>query len=177
MLGWLAPIIFILPYDAYRHTYEDIHCWMDLGESNWFLGITVVLILILNFGFLINVIRILRTKVTNSSQHNQDQDNRDNKAAMKQARAILFLVPILGLNFLLFPFRPSANSPLEPAYDVFSAGSSSLQGVCISILLCFTNSEVVNMISMRWAQHQTSHVSELSMMIMATCSGNRGSHI
>ena len=113
MLGWLAPIMLILPYAAYRHTYEDSHCWMDLGESNWFLGIPVVFNLILNIGFLINVIRILKTKVTNSSQHNTDQDNRDNKAAMKQARAILFLVPILGLNFLLVPIRPAANSALH----------------------------------------------------------------
>lgn len=49
-------------------------------------------------------------------------------------RATLLLVPLLGLNFLLTPFRPEQNHPWEHAYEVVSAVTASLQ-VCVSELI------------------------------------------
>lgn len=43
------------------------------------------------------------------------------------SRATLLLVPLLGLNFLLTPFRPEQNHPWEHAYEVVSAVTASLQ--------------------------------------------------
>jgi calcitonin receptor-like len=36
-------------------------------------------------------------------------------------------VPLLGLNFLLTPFRPETNNPWEYVYEVVSAMTASLQ--------------------------------------------------
>ena len=40
---------------------------------------------------------------------------------MKQAQATLFLMPILGVNYLLVPIRPTEGSQLEDSYDVLVA--------------------------------------------------------
>ena len=47
-------------------------------------------------------------------------------------RAAMFLIPILGINFLLLPFRPSVGSSLEYFYDIVSTIFSSFQGAIYS---------------------------------------------
>ena len=48
---------------------------------------------------------------------------------MKQAKAALFLIPILGINYLLLPFRPEQeNTSLVFTYDILSAVTTSFQG-------------------------------------------------
>ena len=96
-------------------------------------------------------------------------------ATLKQARAALFLVPILGLNFLLLPIRPGEESGLATLYDVISAAFASFQVVCIyclspyfltpilivtnpqgvavSFLLCFTNSEILSLLRTRFTRY------------------------
>jgi hypothetical protein len=44
-----------------------------------------------------------------------------------QARAALFLVPTLGLNYLLLPIRPAEDSGIAGLYDVLSAVFASFQ--------------------------------------------------
>lgn len=45
----------------------------------------------------------------------------------KAVRATLILIPLLGLHFILTPFRPETKSFVSNAYEVFSAIVSSLQ--------------------------------------------------
>jgi calcitonin receptor-like len=142
IVGWTTPAFFIIPYMIYRQRNENLYCWMDLGDSNWFIGIPVIIVIVLNVIFLSNVIHILRVKLSISSE-NSGGDNTSNDT-IKQARAVLFLVPILGINFMLLPIRPSQDSPLEYFYDILSTVSSSFQGVFVSFLLCFTNSQVIH---------------------------------
>ena len=94
---------------------------MDMGDSNWFIAIPVISVIILNIIFLSNVIHILRAKLSISTGDSTSHDN------IKQARAVLFLIPILGINFMLLPIRPSEESPLEYLYDILSTVSSSFQ--------------------------------------------------
>jgi hypothetical protein len=42
-------------------------------------------------------------------------------------RATLILVPLLGLHYLLTPFRPSSGSAMEKSYLILSAIASSFQ--------------------------------------------------
>ena len=53
-------------------------------------------------------------------------------------------MPIFGLHFILLPVRPEKGSSLEYAYDILSSVSTSTQGLAVSILLCFTNHEVIS---------------------------------
>ena len=140
LFGWTAPLVFIIPYVVYRQYKENVHCWMDVGESNWFLGVPVIIVIVLNIIFLSNVMHTLRAKLSISPGNSGgDLTNQDK---IKQARAAMFLVPILGINFLLLPIRPSQGSSLEYFYDILSTVSSSFQGIFVSCLLCFTNSQV-----------------------------------
>ena len=124
--AWVAPIFLIIPYSVYRHHYENEHCWMDLGPSSWFLGIPIASVIITNLVFLGNVIRILRAKL--SMPHTRRSSETRVFMLYKQARAALFLVPILGVYFLLLPMRPESGSQLEYAYEFLSVLSSSYQG-------------------------------------------------
>lgn len=45
----------------------------------------------------------------------------------KAVRATLILIPLLGLHFILTPFRPETNDSAARAYEFFSAIVSSLQ--------------------------------------------------
>ena len=64
----------------------------------------------------------------------------------------MFLVPILGVNYLLLPIRPADGSWLEDVYDILVVAFSAFQGVFVSLLLCFTNCEVLVLIKRRWKQ-------------------------
>ena len=92
---------------------------------------------------------------------------------LRSCRAVMILVPIFGLHFLLLPIRPGKvslevatkafsefhensvlgvlHSPtelvqgasLEYAYEILSSLSTATQGLAVSVLLCFSNHEVV----------------------------------
>jgi len=137
--GWLCPLLFVLPYAIYRAIYENYHCWMDQGDSNWFLGIPVIIIIILNIYFLARVLIIQRAKL---NDYTVSQDTFGSEVTAKQTRAAMFLIPILGINFLLLPIRPAGGSSFEYFYDIVSTIFSSFQGVLVSCLLCFLNGQV-----------------------------------
>jgi calcitonin receptor-like len=50
-----------------------------------------------------------------------------NKLILQALRATLLLVPLLGLHYLVTPFRPSENHPWEGVYEVTSAITASFQ--------------------------------------------------
>ena len=99
---------------------------MDLGDSNWFLGVPVIIIIILNIVFLSKVLIIQRAKLRENTV--TAASNTRTEVTMKQTRAAMFLIPVLGINFLLLPFRPEPGSGIEDSYDILSTISSSFQG-------------------------------------------------
>lgn len=64
----------------------------------------------------------------------------------KAVRATLILIPLLGLHFILTPFRPEAKSEWEGIYEIFAAVCTSFQGSCVALLFCFCNGEVITVI-------------------------------
>ena len=131
---------------------------MDIGHSNWFLAIPVIIVIVLNVIFLSNVMCILRSKL-NISSVNSSSDSR-NLDFLKQTRAAMILIPILGLNFLLLPMRPENNPPFERFYDILSTLTSSFQGVFVSFLLCFTNKQVIQALKSRWIKQKETTMKE-----------------
>ena len=150
-IGWIVPALIIIPYAIHRLRHENKNCWMDTGNSNWILGVPVILVILINIIILVNVLIILRSKLRCTETSPRSERSKEN--TLKQARAILFLAPILGLNFLPFPFRPEEGSQLEAGYDVMMAIFSGFQGTFVSFVLCFSNSEVINVIERRWNQY------------------------
>ena len=86
---------------------------MDTGHSNWFLGVPVVVIILLNIIFLSRVLLILRAKLRRSlSLEAAPRSCTATAVTARQARAAAFLTPILGINYLLLPIRPESGSQL-----------------------------------------------------------------
>ena len=115
---------------------------MDPGQSIVFLAVPAIFVILLNIFFLCNVIRVIRTKLL--FENNFNRNNSD--ISLKSARAVLILIPIFGLHFLLLPMRPETGSYLEYAYEVVSCISTSTQGLSVSFLLCFCNSDIFSLI-------------------------------
>ena len=145
VLGWIVPVVVLVPYILFRLVYENQLCWMDSGHSIMFLAIPAISAILVNIYFLFDVIKVIRTKLIFENKFNRNNRN----ITLKSTRAALILFPVFGLHFLLLPIRPEKGSSLEHVYQVFSSLSTSTQGFFVSFLLCFTNEDVSCLIKER----------------------------
>ncbi|XP_073970622.1 calcitonin gene-related peptide type 1 receptor-like isoform X2 [Rhodnius prolixus] len=147
VLSWFVPIVFITLYTTLRlasgHTDQ---CWIDESDSNTVLIILVATSMGLNFIFLCNIMRVVVGKL----RAGPAQSSRPSRALLQALRATLLLLPLLGLNYLLTPFRPPNNHPWETYYELISAVTASFQGLCVATLFCFCNGEVIAQIKRKW---------------------------
>ncbi|CAL1281561.1 unnamed protein product [Larinioides sclopetarius] len=136
-IGWGIPLVLIITWCSAMSSTLDTDCWEGYGRSPYVWIITGPMIgaLGINLIFLVNIIRILVTKMKTSSTFEIVQIRR----AMK-ATALLF--PLLGITHLLFCVNPRDDSKLEEAYMITNAALQSSQGIFVSILYCFMNVEV-----------------------------------
>jgi hypothetical protein len=81
-------------------------------------------------------------KRNNSSVDSYDKAPASSSRTGKAVRATLILIPLLGLQYIVTPFRPEPGTPWEPVYQVTSAVVASCQGLCVALLFCFCNGEV-----------------------------------
>ena len=109
-------------------------CWIDDTDYNIVLVVLVVTSMGLNLAFLCNIVRVVVGKL----RAGPSQSSRPSQALLQALRATLLLLPLLGLNYLLTPFRPPDDHPLESYYEVVSAFTASFQ-VSIAIVNVFTH--------------------------------------
>ncbi|KAL1395867.1 hypothetical protein pipiens_010919, partial [Culex pipiens pipiens] len=138
-IGWVVPLGLISFYATFRNNYtaDTEHCWMDESHAMWLLTVPVFLSLAASLVFLVNVVRVLLTKLNSTSP------NPAPLGLKKATRATLILIPLFGLQHILLPFRPNKGCDLERYYQVVSAVLISLQGACVSCLFCFANHDVI----------------------------------
>ena len=173
-VGWLLPLLVTVPYYTCFYEVSD-YCWEQFGDTNLFLTIPVSCIIILNVIFLSSVIKMLRSKLE-AEPPSQNLNRRNtahtvNRANLKQARAAMFLIPILGINYLILPIRPDSENTsifLQRLYDIVSAVTTSFQGFFVALLLCLTNSEVINLLQKRWNQFSISRNLNVSFTRLVT---------
>ncbi|XP_054168603.1 calcitonin gene-related peptide type 1 receptor-like [Oppia nitens] len=154
LLGWGIPIPMILIYALLRsnsHDPKDTHlCWIEEGTFNLLITGPVCMSLLLNLFFLINIVRVLVTKL-------RAVNTSDTHQTRKAVRATLILIPLLGLQFMLTPFRPETRTTAEKIYEIVSAIVTSLQGLCVALLFCFFNGEVLQNLKKKWNQTLLNH--------------------
>jgi calcitonin receptor-like len=143
ILGWGVPIPLTMTYALLRSRSQNPkdleYCWIEDGDYNYLLTGPVLISLLLNLFFLINIVRVLVTKL-------RAVNTSDTHHTRKAVRATLILIPLLGLQFALTPFRPETKSAAESVYEIVSAIVTSLQGTAVALLFCFFNGEVTNSI-------------------------------
>ncbi|KAL8623522.1 hypothetical protein ACOMHN_058902 [Nucella lapillus] len=126
-------------------------CWNREDPLQWITYAPVVVSVVVNILILINLVRLLVTKL---------RQVPDAPQSRKAVRATLILAPLFGVQFLLFPVEPEEGTAMARVYPYLIALHSSLQGALVSIMYCFCNGEVTALIHRKWTQHRlmTAHV-------------------
>ena len=73
---------------------------------------------------------------------------------LKTIKAVSVLVPLFGLQYLVVAFTPEAHSLHKIVIEFVKAVITSFQGLVVSLLFCFFNSEVVQQIQRRYRRRQ-----------------------
>ncbi|XP_074026985.1 diuretic hormone 31 Receptor isoform X2 [Leptinotarsa decemlineata] len=154
IIGWGIPLVTTIIYVPVRSVMgkgdELEMCWIKDSRFEIIHQIPVAATIILNLFFLINIVRVVVVKLRRGPA-NDGSGTGASRSSLQALRATLLLVPLLGLNFLLTPFRPENGVAWEHFYDLLSAITTSFQGLCVAILFCFCNGEVQAQIKRKWS--------------------------
>lgn len=137
-IGWGLPLVFILSWAYLMEQQLRTACWEGYGASPyvWLLIGPRLIAILVNFVFLVNIIRILVTRVKSAVSVETTQFR-------KAIKATVLLFPLLGITHLLFCINPQdEDMGLKEAYMVINAFLQSSQGIFVAVLYCFMNSEV-----------------------------------
>lgn len=145
--GWLLPVLPAIIHAARRAAAGEPLCWADEGAPRPELAVLVCVAVLLNLAFLCNIVRVLCTKLRAGGGAGVA---RPSATALHALRATCLLAPLLGLQYLLTPFRPPRTASWWLAYEYLSALTTSLQGLCVAVLYCFCNGEVLAQLRRRW---------------------------
>nr|XP_046221523.1 calcitonin gene-related peptide type 1 receptor-like isoform X1 [Oncorhynchus gorbuscha] len=145
VLGWGFPIIPAIIHAVARGLFYDDRCWISSDTHLlYIIHGPVHAALLVNLFFLLNIVRVLITKlqVTHSAESN---------AYMKVVRATLILIPLLGAQFILVPWRPEGRKA-RAIYEFIMNIFAHFQGLLVAIIFCFYNAEVQACLRRKWAQ-------------------------
>ncbi|XP_052741366.1 calcitonin receptor [Bicyclus anynana] len=146
-LGWLLPAPSAAVHAARRAAAREPLCWADDGAPRAELAALVCVAVLLNLAFLCNIVRVLCTKLRAGGGAGRA---RPSATALHALRATCLLAPLLGLQYVLTPCRPARSHRLWLLYEYATALSTSLQGLCVAVLYCFCNGEVLAQLRRRW---------------------------
>ncbi|KAH3747432.1 hypothetical protein DPMN_181859 [Dreissena polymorpha] len=153
VIGWGVSFFLVSIYTAVR-SYQSIEtnllvgCWLEESSYQYIMYGPVIASLIINALFLVNIVRLLLSKLRRLPDATQTK---------KATRATLILVPLLGLQYVLIPFRPPSGTVIEEIYHVAVALLTSLQGAFVSIMYCFLNGEVISVMTRKYRQRKLMH--------------------
>ncbi|CAG4955323.1 unnamed protein product [Colias eurytheme] len=138
-IGWVLPAIIMTAYASVRiyAEHKTQYCWTESSNAFWLVSIPVLTSLVLSLMFLVNVVCVLYFKIRDTPQQSTF------RAMIKAAKAALILIPLFGLHFILIPMHPSQQTAIERPYQILASIITSLQGVCLSTIFCFTNQDVI----------------------------------
>uniref|UniRef100_A0A671Y211 Vasoactive intestinal peptide receptor 1a n=1 Tax=Sparus aurata TaxID=8175 RepID=A0A671Y211_SPAAU len=136
LIGWGAPTIFISAWVATKAYLNDLGCWEIIDDNPWWIIKTPILVTILvNFFLFICIIRILRQKM-----NCPDIGRKESNQYSRLAKSTLLLIPLFGINYIIFAFIPDHIHP--QVRMVFDLILGSFQGFVVAVLYCFLNGEV-----------------------------------
>ncbi|KAM4606053.1 vasoactive intestinal polypeptide receptor 2-like, partial [Polymixia lowei] len=147
LIGWGIPSIFVVAWIVCRIYLEDTWCWERIENNipwrviNW----PIMASIIINFILFISIIRILVQKLRCSNVGGNDQSQY-----RRLAKSTLLLIPLFGVNYVVFVYLVKTAENMEDYKIFFDLGLGSFQGLVVAILYCFLNSEVQNELRRTW---------------------------
>uniref|UniRef100_A0A8C4QX69 Corticotropin releasing hormone receptor 2 n=2 Tax=Eptatretus burgeri TaxID=7764 RepID=A0A8C4QX69_EPTBU len=152
-LGWGIPCPIIVAWALCKLYYDNDACWLKRVTSkpiDYIYQCSIILVLVINFTFFFNIVRILMTKLRASTTSETIQYR-------KAVKATMVLLPLLGINHLLFFINPGEDLTSQVVFVYFNSILQSLQGFFVSVFYCFLNGEVRSAVRKRWHLWQDEH--------------------
>ncbi|XP_048470730.1 corticotropin-releasing factor receptor 1-like isoform X3 [Rhincodon typus] len=152
-IGWCIPLPIIMAWSVAKLYYENEQCWFGKRSRkhiDYIYQGPVILVLLINFIFLFNIVRILMTKLRASTTSETMQYR-------KAVKATLVLLPLLGITYMLFFVNPGEDDISQIVFIYFNSFLQSFQGFFVSIFYCFLNGEVRSAVRKRWHRWQDNH--------------------
>lgn len=147
LLGWGFPLIPACIHAVARIFYYNDNCWISSDTHLlYIIHGPICAALLVNLFFLLNIVRVLITKLKVTHQ-------AESNLYMKAVRATLILVPLLGIEFVLFPWRPEGHIA-EEVYDYVMHILIHYQGLLVATIFCFFNGEVQSVLRRHWNQYR-----------------------
>ncbi|KAE8596237.1 hypothetical protein XENTR_v10016022 [Xenopus tropicalis] len=148
LLGWGFPLVPASIHAFARTKYFNDNCWMSVETHLLYIvhG-PIMAALLVNLFFLLNIVLVLVTKL-------RDTHRAESNMYMKAVRATLILVPLLGIQFVIFPWRPDTRLAGE-IYDYIMNILMHYQGLLVATIFCFFNGEVQGALKRQWMQYKT----------------------
>eukprot|EP00058_Branchiostoma_floridae_P023330 XP_002608820.1 hypothetical protein BRAFLDRAFT_89688 [Branchiostoma floridae] len=142
MIGWCVPVPIIVPWMMVKIFLKNERCWIDtsggVDQYDFIYHGPIILVLLVNFVILGNIVRILILKLR-ASPNNLDTTHY----SIKAVKATVVLLPLLGITYILFFVHvPSGKGTSKLFFIYFNSFLQSFQGCFVSIIYCFTNTEV-----------------------------------
>ncbi|XP_018587356.1 calcitonin gene-related peptide type 1 receptor [Scleropages formosus] len=147
LLGWGFPLVPVSIHAVARKKYFDDNCWMSVETHLlYIIHGPILAALLVNLFFLLNIVRVLVTKL-------RDTHRAESNMYMKAVRATLILVPLLGIQFVIIPWRPE-NRLAGEVFDYLMHILMHYQGLLVATIFCFFNGEVQAALKRQWAQYK-----------------------
>ncbi|XP_060922980.1 calcitonin gene-related peptide type 1 receptor [Limanda limanda] len=148
MLGWGFPLVPAVIYSVARYFYYDDNdkCWVSPTSLLYIIHGPMCAALVVNLFFLLNIVRVLITKLRVTHQ-------AESSLYMRAVRATLILIPLLGIQFVLFPYKPQEHWTTE-IYMYIMEILMHYQGLLVSTIFCFFNGEVQSVLRRHWNQQR-----------------------
>ncbi|CAB1317328.1 unnamed protein product, partial [Coregonus sp. 'balchen'] len=144
-------VFLFIGWCKYMSDYDK--CWFGKEPGKYIDYIyqgPVILVLLINFVFLFNIVRILMTKLRASTTSETIQYR-------KAVKATLVLLPLLGITYMLFFVNPGEDDISQIVFIYFNSFLQSFQGFFVSVFYCFLNGEVRSAARKRWHRWQDNH--------------------
>ncbi|KAM7375438.1 hypothetical protein PAMA_014507 [Pampus argenteus] len=147
LLGWGFPFVPAVIHSVARHCYYNDKCWVSSDTSLlYIIHGPICAALAVNLFFLLNIVRVLITKLRVTHQ-------AESSLYMRAVRATLILIPLLGIQFVLIPYKPEGHQVLE-IYLYIMDILMHYQGLLVSTIFCFFNGEVQSVLRRHWNQQR-----------------------
>ncbi|MFT7797630.1 corticotropin-releasing factor receptor 1-like [Arapaima gigas] len=137
-IGWCIPFPIIVAWAIGKLYYDNEKCWFGKRAgvyTDYIYQGPMILVLLINFIFLFNIVRILMTKLRASTTSETIQYR-------KAVKATLVLLPLLGITYMLFFVNPGEDEISQIVFIYFNSFLESFQGFFVSVFYCFLNSEL-----------------------------------
>ncbi|XP_059147562.1 parathyroid hormone/parathyroid hormone-related peptide receptor-like [Physella acuta] len=154
VLGWVLPWTFLIPWIVIKAVFENELCWNMQYNAGyfWVMKGPWTAIVVINFFFFMDIIRVLVTRVRNNQRHVGRSQYR------KFGKFILVLIPLFGIMYIVlnvaFPSEVYTKD-YNVIYLYVEMGYNSFQGFILALLFCFLNEDVHTEMRRSWQQHRS----------------------